>query len=327
MAKARSFDAKLAALRQLRGAPKSPELQESLRATLRDRSNLLVAEAATIAGEVGLAELVPDLVQAFERFLEDPVKQDKLCRAKVAIIEALNKMEYADEAFYLRGVRYQQLEPAYGQTKPNDTGVPVRVASAFALVRLGHPRVMELLVDLLVDEYEGARAGAIQALTYVGTQAAALLVRFKARLGDEKPEVVSECFAGLLEMTPETAVPFVAEFLDLPSEAIQAGALLALGSSRRPEAFEVLRAFRERPTRGLEEVALTALAVLRLPAATDYLIALVATEREPVAAAAVAALAIHRHDSRIRERVAIAVDKNGKPGLQAVFEKKFPVGE
>jgi HEAT repeat protein len=268
MAKARSFEAKLTALRQFRGAPASPELTQALRAALRERSNLLVAEAAKIVKDAGLTELMPDLVEAFERFLDDPVKQDKLCRAKVAIIEALNQMEYADEGFYLRGVRYEQLEPVYGDPKPNDTGVPVRVASAFALVRLGHACVMEILVDLLVDRYEGARAGAIQALTYARTPSAALLVRFKARIGDRTPEVLSECFTGLLEMTPETAVPFVAEFLDSPMEAVQAGALLALGSSRRPEAFEVLKAFRERPTRDLEEVALTALALLRLPAAT-----------------------------------------------------------
>jgi HEAT repeat protein len=321
MAKPRSFAAKLAALHALRGQPSSPQLAAELHHALHDSSNLLVAEAVEIAAKAMLTDMASDLAQAFERFLENPVKTDKLCRAKCAIVLALNTMEYSDEAFYLRGIRYVQHEPAWG--KPTDVAVPVRVASAFGLVRLRHPGVLALLVDLLADEEKAARVGAVQALTYAGSQAAALLLRLKVRLGDEEPEVISECFTGLLEMVPEQAVPLVAEFLEAADPAIQEGAALALGSSRRPEAFAVLKTFWNKPLRQLPEVVCVAMALLRLPAATDFLLSVVAEEAQAMAAAALAALAVHRYDDRIRERAAAAVATRGHAALQEVFAKRF----
>src|SRR5262245_2102554 len=100
MAKARSLEAKLAKLRGRRGAPRSPELLAELRAALMDASNLVAAEAAEIAGEQKLSELIPDLAVAFGRFLEEPEKTDKQCRAKIAIAEALNQLEYGEEGFF-----------------------------------------------------------------------------------------------------------------------------------------------------------------------------------------------------------------------------------
>src|SRR5438128_2308449 len=123
MAKARSLDGKLARLRELRREPLSPQLQQELKSILGDSSNLVVAEAAEVVGARLLVDLIPKLVEAFDRFLENPEKTDKLCRAKIAIAEALNKLEYADEHFFLRGVHYVQLEPAWGGSR--DTAAPV----------------------------------------------------------------------------------------------------------------------------------------------------------------------------------------------------------
>jgi HEAT repeat protein len=321
MARPRSSEAKLARLHQLRGEPPSPHLLEELRRNLRDPSNLVVAEAAEIAGKARLADLAPDLVEAFERFLDNPVKKDKLCRAKIAVVEALNQLDFTDEAFYLRGLPYVQPEPVWGGTQ--DTAVPVRVGCAFGLVRNRHRGVLALLVDLLADPEKGARAGAVQALAYSGTEAAALLLRLKARLGDPEPEVISECFTGLLQLVPEQAVAFVPEFLTDPDEAIQEAALLALGGSRRPEAFEALKGFAETHSGDLHEVACVALALLRLPAATEFLLARVADPSEAVATAAVSALAVHRYDERVRQRVAAAVASSGHVSLRALFEKRF----
>ena len=63
---------------------------------LGDRSNLVVAAAATIAGDQRLTELAGPLEVAFRRFMEDPEKTDKLCRAKLAVIQALDKMEHGN---------------------------------------------------------------------------------------------------------------------------------------------------------------------------------------------------------------------------------------
>jgi len=321
MAKVRSADAKLARLRQLRTEPPSPQLAEELGRALRDSSNVVAAEAAEMAGEARLLDLVPILVEAFDRFLDDGERTDKLCRAKIAVVEALNKMDFTDEEFFLRAVRTVQPEPVWGGSR--DTAVPVRVASAFGLVRVRHRGVLPLLIDMLAESDKAERAGAAQALAYDGTEAAGLLLRLKARLGDAEPEVLSECFSGILELMPEAGVAFVAEFLRGADEAVREAALLALGSSRRPAAFPVLKTFAETHSDTLQEVALVALALLRLPPATEYLLSLVAGPSQPVALAALGALAVHRYDPSVRERTAAAVAQNGDRALRAQFEKRF----
>src|ERR1700716_1926629 len=95
MARERSLEAKLAKLRALRGEALSPPVLQALRKGLADSSGLVVAEAAEVAGD--FAGLAADLVAAFDRLLDRPPKSDPRCRAKIAILEALNKMEFAGE--------------------------------------------------------------------------------------------------------------------------------------------------------------------------------------------------------------------------------------
>jgi HEAT repeat protein len=318
------LEQKLAAVRALRGAARSPYWMKDLRAALADSSNLVAADAASIAGDAQIRDVAPDLMAAFERFLKDPEKRDKLCRAKIAIAEALNKLDSDDEAFFWRGARYVQFKPVWGGSQ--DTAAPVRVASAFGLVRTRAQGLLPYLVDLLCDPEKPARVGAAQALAYSERDAAYLLLRFKARLGDKEPEVVAECMNGVIKLNPTDGVSFVAEFLDDHDEAIQESAILALGDSRRSEAFDHLKMFWEREWDDkLKEVALVGMALLRLPVATDFLPELVATQHEATAREAVSALAVHRYDERIRERTAAAVAKNGRAGLKAHFEKCFHV--
>jgi HEAT repeat protein len=322
MAKARSLKDKLAALHKLRSAPASPLLIGELRAALADPSNFVAAEAADIAGKAQLKDLAPDLVTAFDRFLKNPLKRDQLCKAKTAIAEALNQLDYAEEDFFWLGARYVQLEPVWGGSQ--DTAGPLRVMCAFSLVRIRARGVLPYLTDLLCDSEKPARIGAAQALAYSETDAAYLLLRFKARVGDEEPEVIAECFNGVLKLKPEEGVPFVAEFLDSHDSGIQEGAILALGDSRRREALEFLKAYWARclDTR-LKEIVLMALALLRLGPATDFLLGLVETENDSVASAALSALALHRYDERIRERTAAAVTQNGRPVVRQLFVERF----
>jgi HEAT repeat protein len=150
---------------------------------------------------------------------------------------------------------------------------------------------------------------------------AGLLLRLKARVGDQEPDVISECLTGILELAGEQGLPFVAEFLNVEHESVQHAALLALGSSRKPAAFEILKQFAEKCSERFHEVAYTALALLRLPAATDYLLSLLADKSR--GAAALDALAVHRYDQRVREQAAAEVAKSGDKKLQAQFEKRF----
>jgi HEAT repeat protein len=304
----------------------SSQLLQELRRALGDRSNLLAAEAAEIAGNLALADLVPDLLAAFERFLIEPLKSDKLCRAKIAIAQALDKMEYTRQDVFLRGVTYVQPEPVWGGQQ--DTAAPLRAACAFALVRIGYGGVLDLLVDLLIDPQREARLAAVQSLAYSGSHAAGLLLRLKARVGDKEPDVTAECLSGLLKLDPEHAMPFVAEFFQSADEAVQELAALALGESRRPEAFQILEAFWQHHAHNrLRETILVALALLRLPAANDFLLSLVTSESPAVAAAAVSALAVHRHDPRLHERAAAAVAETGSAALRAQFEERFQTND
>src|SRR5207244_9099657 len=134
--------------------------------------------------------------------------RDKMCRAKAAIAEALNLLEYTGEDVFWRGARHVQPEPVWGGTQ--DTAAGLRVTCAFALVRNRAQGVMPFLVDLLADPEKPARVGAAQALAYAETEAAGLLLRLKARLGDKEPEVLSECFNGVLKLSPAGGVAFVA---------------------------------------------------------------------------------------------------------------------
>ena len=102
MGKRPSVEEKLGAIRRLRELPPSSELTGELRAALRDRSNLLVAAAAEIVGEQNHADLIPDLEAAFDRLLVDPLKNDKLCRGKIAVIKALDKLEHERTDIFLR---------------------------------------------------------------------------------------------------------------------------------------------------------------------------------------------------------------------------------
>src|SRR6185312_3165901 len=117
MAPRASLDDKLAALRGLRGQVLTLEQKTELRKHTGDRSNLVVAAAAALAGENILVELARDLETAFNRFLINPVKEDKLCRAKLAIVQALDKMEHQDMDVFRKAAKYVQPEPAWKTTE------------------------------------------------------------------------------------------------------------------------------------------------------------------------------------------------------------------
>lgn len=319
MAKARGVDAKLARLRLVRAEPVAPALLAELRDALADKSNLVVAAAAEIAGERSLSDLTPDLVTAFERFLVDPVETDKLCRAKIEIVEALNKLAADAEDVFRAGLRHVQPEPAWGGSE--DTAAALRAAAAFALVRVNPRDLIVLLADLLADPEKVARVAAARALGASGHLAAIPLLRFKARTGDEEPEVVVECLTALVSAEPDQAIPFVGGFLHATTDEIAEGAALALAESRRPSALDLLKGSwpKARRDAALAGVVLLAIAITRLPAGIEFLLGVLA-EGE---AAALPALAIHRHNPAIRERVAAVVAEKGA-ALKKAFEKEFP---
>jgi HEAT repeat protein len=321
MAKARSVDAKLSRLRALRQENLEAEQFAELRQALADKSNLVAADAAEIVGVRSLPDLAPDLVAAFDRFMTDPAQTDKLCRAKIAIVEALDKIDYDKADVFLRGIRHVQVEPRW--PKPEDSAAPLRGASAFALVRINYPDVILLLVDLLTDAEKDARLVAVQALGQSGALAAIPLLRLKARVGDADPAVTAECLTALMSTAPDESLAFVTSFLHGSGEAIQEAAAFALAESRRPDALDVLTGYWPKARRGpLQEVILLAIAMTRLPAAIEFLLPILAGDNQTAALAALSALAIHRHNPVIKERVA-AIARQGDAAMQERFKKKF----
>jgi hypothetical protein len=110
----RAFEAELAtldALRDLSPAVAAPEVAKAL--TLRN--NLIVSKAATLALHHHLTSLMPNLVAAFSRFLENSTKSDPQCWAKNALAKTLAAFGYQEQELFLTGMRHIQLEPVLGR--------------------------------------------------------------------------------------------------------------------------------------------------------------------------------------------------------------------
>jgi hypothetical protein len=200
----------------------------------------------------------------------------------------------------------------------------LRGLCALALVRIGYSDALAELADLLADRQPHARAAAARALGLRGGDGAVALLRFKARLGDDEPDVLCECLTGLLAAAPRASLAFVVGFLEARNEAVAEAAALALAASRRPEAFEPLRAWHER-TRGgpAEAAALTALATLRVEAALDYVVEVVRAGAPRSAERAVEALGLFRGDEALAERVRQAAAENGDARVLAAARRAF----
>ncbi len=326
MAPRESLDDKLAAIRVLRGQSLTPEQKSELRKRIGDRSNLVVAAAAAIVGENALVELANELEAAFDRFMANPLKDDKLCRAKIAVVQALDKMEHPKPGIFLKASRHVQLEPVWGGTE--DSAPPLRAAAIVALARVEGSNALPLLVDAIVDPAKDVRIAAALGLGVVGTESAGLVLRLKVRLGDKDPDVLSECLGALLMVDPRVNLPVVTEFLDPSDPAACEAAAMALGKSRLPEALDPLKeCWHQSHSDELSPHILLAIAILRRPAANDFLMELVASEPEPSAIAAVSALKIFKYDPHLLERLARLVHERKSPRLQAEFDRDFKEDE
>ena len=175
-------------------------------------SSLIVAETARIIKDQAVPELVGDLVAAFDRLMIDPEKTDKQCRAKIEIVDALNRFEYGEPDMFLRGLTHRQ-DRRFSEPPGQDAAGALRAFCAFGLARIGHPSVVLLLTELLLDSDDTARAGAARALGNTGSLAAIPLLRYKVRIGDRLADVIGECFTSLLTLSFEESLPFVAPYL------------------------------------------------------------------------------------------------------------------
>jgi hypothetical protein len=307
-----NVDEELAALDELPSerAAKIATLQRALTGHCR-----IAAKAARAAEDALLYELVPALKDSYARFLAKPLKQDPNCYAKKALARALVALDCHDVDFLLGGVRYRQLEPVWGGTA--DTAVDVRASCAMGLVASGYPRALVELTALMNDAEAGARLGAVRAIACGSPREAELLLRAKALGGDAEPQILGECFTGVLAVAPEESIPFVAGYLAHADEAVRELAALALGESKLDGALKPLKEAWGEVLVGEEfrRALLRAAAAHRSEAALDWLLEIVGDAREPIAVAVIDALAPYKHNAKLMQHLERAVTERGDEAL------------
>jgi HEAT repeat protein len=323
-----ALDKKIENLRALRDSPSSAE--KELRRALQDKNGFFVSKAAAIAGELRLTALLPDLEAAFERFLNDPVKTDPQCWAKIAIVKALREWEHKEPQVFLRGLSHVQKEPVWGGE--SDTAGPLRGACAIALVQcsLTDLEILAHLTAGLADPEKSVRVDTASAIAALGSEMGALLLRLKTLLGDKEPEVMGQCFVSLLDLGLDfgqaEVVPFVARFLTRShAEEIQAEAIAALAQSKSEAALDVLReAWKGHLSATLRKTLILSMAGSPLPASSDFLLFVLADESGVVAEWAIESLAASRFRAQAKERVRALVERDcAEPRLREVFSQQF----
>ena len=288
------------ALLSLEGADPATEAgRERLTAGIHSRYNLVTAKAAQMAARHGAVQLAGELEKELAARLERAAsaeKDDKGCAAKLALARALVELEYDAPELFARGIQYVQMEPTWGRTI--DVAAEFRAVCAMGLVNGGYPDKLRALVPLLMDKEWPARAGAVRAIGVEGSEAAILLLRFKAMTGDESPEVIQECFSALLSAERAQAVAFIDSFCDSRQDEIAEAAMLALGGSRRSDALAALtRRFEQRRNPRLLKTLLLAVASSRSDDARRWLRTVAEGDSSEAAAAQSAIESCWPHES------------------------------
>jgi len=309
-------------LAALKNEAAGPSVSGELKAFLKNRSNLVVARAAKLVSHIRAMELIPDLVAAFHRLMENPAKLDKGCAATTEIVSALYELDFVEPDIYLVGLHHVQMEGSFGP--PIDAAAKLRAISALGLARTTYAAALDEVVSLMVDEWPEARIGAVRALAVNGGQAGALLIKLKILTGEPEPDVLAECFSGLLTVAPERSLRLIAGFIDAEDTGLAEAALLALGSSRLPEAFDLLKEKWERTTGGpLRKIVLVAIAMIRSDAAIEFLLGLLQECPPAMAKDVLAGLALFRDNEKIRSRVQLVIERRKEASLDEFFAQEF----
>ncbi len=299
MKKPSKTEAAYYALERIGSGPMAAEAIAELRKALNAAASLLVSKAADIAGRRGVSELIPDMISAFGRFTTDGARVDKQCNAKISIVNALNALECVDDAVFLTGARYIQMEPVFGGQA--DTAAELRCGCAYGLARIAHPDAHYVLADLLVDGESSVRAAAAKALAYLGSPEGELLLRLKVLTGDKELDVISECFEGLMTMSPKRSLVFVSRYLKSDDLSAAQCAAIAIGKSHAPGAFDALRkCWDDSPSPSTRRALLLPIALIRSDDAFEFLLEVLRRGDGKIIAQATNALSLYADDESAR---------------------------
>lgn len=228
---------------------------------------------------MNLTELTDALLEAFDRFFENPEKTDPQCWAKNAVSRTLAAFEFQEPEVFLRGMRHIQMEPVWGGR--SDTAGTLRATCALALVQcrtLSEAELLAHLVDLFADKDKSVRTEVARAIEQVGSESAALLLRLRANLGTDEPEVLGACYAGVLRIEGVKAIPWAARFLVGADEAAGEAALAIAGTHSTEAADALRKALAEAHERWFRSVLLSTLGLTRQDSAMEFLLDLVKAE-------------------------------------------------
>lgn len=321
----RRIEQELGELAAWRAGGATEQAEAALAQALKDKVNLIVAKAASVASDLQLVSLMPQMRNSYERFFQNPVKTDPQCWGKTALVKALKTLGCAEAAPFLRGAGYVQMEPVWGGEA--DSAIELRGTCALALVQctdIPARQILSRLVDAAADTAGPVRQDAVQGLAQWGSVEAILLLRLKARLGDPEPAVTGGIFDALLRLEGEEAVEFVASFLHVAEESVQDEAALALGACKLEAAIGLLRERwqKRRPTQPFE-VLIRAFGASRLPSAMECLLAIVRSGRQKEAEMALSALQAWSKSAEAWMKISEAVASRADDALQAAFETEF----
>ncbi len=159
MPKPSTVEAALDRLAALRADPAAAAVPDEIARGLAHRSEIIVAKAVQLAGELRLRQLQPQLIETFSRFLHPDAKSpDRGCQIKKGIARILLELELNDpdvvERVYLPGLHVYQKE------WEDDVAAELRGTCALGLVAAGYRDALVVLTDMLNDKWPAARAGA-----------------------------------------------------------------------------------------------------------------------------------------------------------------------
>jgi hypothetical protein len=325
----RGFDKELAEIEALSealkagGGPNADQV-EYLRKTLTHQNNFIVSKAAKLVADAEIAALLPQVLAAFDRFFIDAETADPQCWAKNTLSKAMVKLEHRSKDEYLRGMRHHQLEPVWGGQ--SDSAGALRGTCTHALVDcpgMSDADLLTALLEPLTDADKTVRMEAARAIAQVGGVSAALLLRLRALVGKDEPEVLGAVYSALLSVEGTAAIPLVANALE-DGDDTAAGAAFALADMRSAAALTVLL---ERLRAGADawftSVLLSSIALTRQTEAMEFLLAMIARDARE-APEAIEAIGRTAPSAELRARVEEAVEKADSMRLKKAFNQYLP---
>ncbi|MCL2287022.1 MAG: HEAT repeat domain-containing protein [Firmicutes bacterium] len=241
------------------------------------KSNALAAARAVKAmAHLNHTAVVPSLLDLYKWLEEDPIKRDRGCDIRLAIVEAFGEtgsrqaIEILRKA--VRTVQIVRLGPS-----PEDIAINLRAAAAVVLAHIDSDALYELAL-LLFDEEPvvptiplnrmfvkaPVRKAAAHAIGVLGSPDGIPLLAVKLKFpGEEVPDVLAECLESLIAMRPSYVMEAAKPYLMGKDDYLSVITALSLAENLRANALEPLLEALEYVQDEAKEAIVVAISVIR----------------------------------------------------------------